>query len=242
MGWGVDDGGAFDDTLRAVCYAGVFALVVAASPARSARSWLAGLAIGLVALSVVALGSRMVPSLFPGRTCAADLAATRGRLSYPLGYWNALGALLALGAVLLVALAGLARTVAGRTLATAAVPLPAFAVFLTSSRGGAVAGAVGFVVLLLLSPQPRAAGDRGDPWAVTGTAVLVLASLSRDLFTDGRIRRRGIRHRGQRDAAADAGGGGARVHPQADGRRPGGAGAGAARGVGGGGRGRGRWR
>ena len=42
MGWGVDDGGAFDDTMRAVCYAGVFALVVVASPARSARSWLAG--------------------------------------------------------------------------------------------------------------------------------------------------------------------------------------------------------
>ena len=52
MGWGVDDGGAFDDTLRAVAYAGVFALVVVASPARSARSWLAGLGIGLVALSV----------------------------------------------------------------------------------------------------------------------------------------------------------------------------------------------
>ena len=47
------------------CYAGVFALVVVASPARSARSWLAGLAIGLVALSVLALGSRMIPSLFP---------------------------------------------------------------------------------------------------------------------------------------------------------------------------------
>ena len=66
MGWGVDDGGAFDDTLRAVAYAGVFALVVVASPARSARSWLAGLGIGLVALTVVALASRMAPSLLPG--------------------------------------------------------------------------------------------------------------------------------------------------------------------------------
>ncbi len=185
MGWGVDDGGAFDDTMRAVCYSGVFALVVAASPARSARSWLAGLAIGLVALSVVALGSRLVPSLFPGAAVPADLAATRARLSYPLGYWNALGALLALGAVLLVALAGMARTVAGRTFATAAVPLPAFAVFLTSSRGGAVAGAVGFVILLLLSPN-RVRLVTAVTIGGVGTAVLVIASLSRDLFTDGR--------------------------------------------------------
>ncbi len=186
MGWGVDDGGAFDDTLRAVCYAGVFTLVVAASPARSARSWLAGLAIGLVAVSVVSLGSRMLPSLFPEPDLSADLAATRGRLSYPLGYWNGLGALLALGAVLLVALAGMARTVAGRTWATAAVPLPAFAVFLTSSRGGAVAGAVGFVLLLVLSPN-RLRLVTAVTIGGIGTAVLVVASLSRDLFTDARI-------------------------------------------------------
>ena len=190
MGWGVDDGGAFDDTLRAVAYAGVFALVVVASPARSARSWLAGLGIGLVALTVVALASRMAPSLLPDPDLSAELAATRGRLSYPLGYWNALGALLALTAVLLVALAGLSRSVIGRALATAAVPLPALGVFLTSSRGGAVAGAVGLVVLLVLSPR-RVRLVTAVILGGTGAAILVLAAMSRELFTDGRIQAAG---------------------------------------------------
>ena len=185
MGWGVDDGAAFDDTLRAVVYAGVFVLVLVASPARSARAWLAGLAIGLVALALLALGSRMIPSLFPDNDLVSVLPEVRGRLSYPLGYWNALGAVLAFASVLLMGLAGLARSVVGRSLATAAIPLTTLGVFLTSSRGGAVAGAVGLVLLFALSKNRLrlvAAAVIGG----TGSVVLVLAAVSRDLFTDGR--------------------------------------------------------
>ena len=185
MGWGVDDGGAFDETMRAAGYAGVFALVVVASPARSARAWLAGLAIGLVAVSVLALGSRMIPSLFPTQDVVQALPEARGRLSYPLGYWNGLGALLALGSVLLLAMAGLARTVQGRALATAAIPLPTLGVFLTSSRGGAVSGAVGLVLLFLLSPYRLRLAVSGAIAGI-GSAVLVEAAVTRDLFTDGR--------------------------------------------------------
>jgi O-antigen ligase len=136
-------------------------------------------------LSLLALGSRMIPSLFPAQDLFTVLPETRGRLSYPIGYWNALGALLALAAVLLVALAGLAQSVIGRALATAAIPLPALGVFLTSSRGGAVAGAVGLVILLLLSPR-RVRLVTAVALGGVGTAVLVVATLSRDLFTDGR--------------------------------------------------------
>ena len=185
MGWGVDDGAAFDDTLRAVVYTGVFVLVLVASPARSARAWLAGLAIGLVALALLALGSRMIPSLFPENDLVSALPEVRGRLSYPLGYWNALGAVLAFASVLLMGLAGLSRSVVGRSLATAAIPLTTLGVFLTSSRGGAVAGAVGLVVLFALSKNRLrlvAAAVIGG----AGSVVLVLAAVSRDLFTDGR--------------------------------------------------------
>jgi O-antigen ligase len=186
MGWGVDDGGAFDDALRAVVYTGVFALVVVASPARSARDWLAGLAIGLVAVSVLAVGSRLIPSLFPESDLVTALPEVRGRLSYPLGYWNALGALLALTSVLLMGLAGLSRTVVGRSFATAAIPLPTLGVFLTSSRGGAVAGAVGLVILFALS-RNRVRLVAAGTIAGAGSAVLVVAAVGRDLFTDGRV-------------------------------------------------------
>ena len=102
MGWGVDDGGAFDETMRAAGYAGVFALAAVAPPGPQRRVWLAGLAIGVVAVSVLALGSRMIPSLFPTQDVVQALPEARGRLSYPLGYWNGLGALLALGSALLL--------------------------------------------------------------------------------------------------------------------------------------------
>ena len=119
----------------------------------------------------------------------AALPEARGRLSYPLGYWNGLGAVLALACVLLIAMAGTARSPLGRALATAAIPLPALAVFLTSSRGGALAGAVGLVLLFVL--QPPAACRLVAAAAIGGvcTAILVLAALSRDLFIDGRTKR-----------------------------------------------------
>ncbi|MBN1530619.1 MAG: O-antigen ligase family protein [Thermoleophilaceae bacterium] len=186
MGWGVDDGGAFDDALRAIVYTGVFALVLVAAPARSARAWLNGLAIGLVAMSVLALGSRMVPSLFSEGDLVTALPEVRGRLSYPLGYWNALGAVLGMTTVLLMGLAGLSRTVTGRSLATAAIPLSALGVFLTSSRGGALAGAVGLVTLFALS-RHRVRLVAAAVIGGTGSAVLVLAAVGRDLFTDGQV-------------------------------------------------------
>ena len=69
------------------------------------RSALAGIGAGLVAVCLVALGSRLL-ALGPGD---ADLVSTfpssAGRLSYPTGYWNALGAMAAMAVPVLVWLA-----------------------------------------------------------------------------------------------------------------------------------------
>ncbi len=42
IAWASDNGGAFDEGVRAMGYVGVFALVVLASPAGSGRAWLTG--------------------------------------------------------------------------------------------------------------------------------------------------------------------------------------------------------
>ena len=115
----------------------------------------------------------------------AALPETAGRLSYPLGYWNGLGATLALAAVLLIALAGTARSTLGRAAATAAIPMPTLAVFLTSSRGASIALAVGLVLLFVFGRERlRMAVATTIGGVVAG--ALVLASTSRDLFIDGR--------------------------------------------------------
>jgi hypothetical protein len=122
---------------------------------------LAGVAGGVVVVSLYALLTR----LFPGGIGDSAEAVAGLRLDEPFGYANALG-ILAVLAILL--LAGLTlespRTEAGAAGSASLVPL-ATVLWLTLSRGAIVALAAGAVVLVLL------AHDRAQALA----AVLVLA-------------------------------------------------------------------
>jgi hypothetical protein len=136
------------------------ALVIAtALLGRRGGARLAEPALALGALVVVGYGllGRLVPDLVH----AVPSASAGGRLDQPLTYWNAMGALGAVGLVLCVRVAGDAtRPVALRCAAAAgAVPLIT-GVYLTFSRGALAAAAAGVVVLLALAPgftQLRAA-------------------------------------------------------------------------------------
>ncbi len=157
MIWASDDGGAFTDVLRVAEYLGIFVLVLLVSPRGSARTWLAGLAAGIVALAAWALVSRFLPGLPGGEeNIATFLPDAQGRLSYPIGYWNALGACMALGAVLLTWLGANASTRLARALAVAGIPICGLALYMTASAGAALATAVGAAALLVLGPaRPR---------------------------------------------------------------------------------------
>ena len=173
MTWGNDDGEAFTDVLRITSYLGLVLLVVLVSPRGSARVWLTGLAIGIAGLAAWALLSRFEPSLPGGdENIATFLPDASGRLSYPIGYWNALAACMAAGAVLLAWLGAHAYSRAGRALAVGALPIVGLALYMTSSAGGALAAGVGVVVLLLLAPsRPRLVA--GMLLGGAGAAVLV---------------------------------------------------------------------
>src|SRR5688572_26924247 len=76
-------------------------------------------------------------------------------MSYPLGYWNPVGVLAAVGIILCGHLASSTRDPwAARVLGAAAVPLLAAALFFTYSRGATWA-AVGAVVVFVLVGRPR---------------------------------------------------------------------------------------
>lgn len=141
--WAGDDGAVFVEIVRALFYLGLFGLVIIVSGREGARPWLGGLAIGLTAVALAGLASRFDPSIggdaFPG-----------SRLNYPIGYWNGLATCAALAIVLLAWHAVAARTRLARSLATAALPLPALAIFLSGSRGGVAAAAVGLALLFAL--------------------------------------------------------------------------------------------
>jgi O-Antigen ligase len=184
ISWASDDGAAFVEAVRVLSYLGLFALVLIVSPRASARYWLSGLALGIVVVACVALASRFEPSFGAQHAIGRFLPVARGRLTYPIGYWGGLGAIMAMGAVLLVWLGAHAKTLAARALAVATIPLPILTIYYASSRGGVAAGVVGLAALVLLGPARErllaclALGGAG------GAGLILLAS-DRSELLDG---------------------------------------------------------
>ena len=155
MLWGSDNGRAYEDVVRTLFYLGIFVLAVLAAARGDAMSWLAGLALGLVAVAGIALGARFEPSLFgnPEVEIVEQLPAALGRLTYPVGYWNGLAAAMATALTLLAWLAARSRGPLARCASTAAIPAVLLALWMTDSRGGLVAAALGIAVVLTFTQR-----------------------------------------------------------------------------------------
>lgn len=95
--------------------------------------------------------TRLAPDVW-----AVDPSRVVERLGYPVGYWNALGLLAAIGGVMTFALTSDDREPpVGRVLSAAALPVLGATLLLTFSRGAIAAGVVGLVVLIVAG-RPRA--------------------------------------------------------------------------------------
>ncbi|MFN8175120.1 MAG: O-antigen ligase family protein [Solirubrobacteraceae bacterium] len=160
---------------RMVLYAGALLAGVAAFADRSTlRAVEPALAAGAALVVVYGISERLLPGLLSfERSRAAG-----GRLDQPLTYWNAMGALAAIGMVLCVRVAGDARRghVMAAAAGAAAVPL-ALGAYLSLSRGALAALAVGILLLLLLDPTRRQLRAAGALLAAGGLAVAVSVPL-----------------------------------------------------------------
>ena len=152
--WAPLGGKAQDDLQRLLLYLGFFLAAMALLREVRVRRWLEPAVAG-GALIVVGYG--LVERLLPGLFEFDRSRTASGRLEQPLTYWNAEGAIAAVGLLLAVRLAGdPGRPKALRAAAAAGgVPL-GLGVYLTFSRGALAAVAVGMVVLFALAPQGRA--------------------------------------------------------------------------------------
>ena len=130
--------------------------------------------------------SRMEPNLLPVENIVSFLPSTENRLSYPLGYWNGLAHLMALGLPLVVWLASAARLTVVRAVSAAAIPLMALAGYLTLSRGGMAAAAVAMIVLVAIYPR-RMRLLPAIGLGTIGSALLISAAAQRGDFQDGVI-------------------------------------------------------
>jgi len=144
---------AVAEAQRMMLYAGVLVAGMAAfADRRTLRAVEPALAAGAAIVVTYGISERLLPGLLSfERSRAAG-----GRLDQPLTYWNAMGALAAIGVVLCMRLAGDARRtrVTAAAAGIAAVPL-GLGAFLSLSRGALAALAVGVLLLLLLSPTRR---------------------------------------------------------------------------------------
>src|SRR6185503_352620 len=181
--WAASAEKAFNEFDRVFLFLAIFALAVVASPRGSARRWLAGLALGLTAVGVIALVSRLFPHSFEAPAELAQSFPTASkRLSFPVDYWNALATLVAFAIPCLLYFAAEARA-AVRGLAVAPLPALTATLYLTSSRGGWVAAGIAIVVLIALTSRRWAtAGALLIGGAASAGAVAVL--LARDELVD----------------------------------------------------------
>jgi O-antigen ligase len=171
---------------QAVLYAGTFALV-AWTGRRLVSPFLDGIAAGLCVVALLALISRFFPSLIAEPTGNKLIAGASTRLSYPLGYWNALAALVALALPLLIRVAVDEARGAARALALAPVPALAAVVYLASSRTGAVTLLAGAAVFVACTPRRwPALGALVIAGAFGGVAALWLSR--EKTLTDGPLR------------------------------------------------------
>src|SRR4051794_30027457 len=135
--------------------------------------------LALAAGALVVIGYGLAGRLLPGVVHLSASARAGGRLEQPLTYWNATGALAAIGLVLVARIAGdRGRHSAVRTAAAAAAAPLGLGVYLSFSRGALAAGAVGLVVLVVLCPtraQGRAALAAAVAAALAGAAGGALA-------------------------------------------------------------------
>jgi len=178
MSWSIAPDSSLEEAARTFAYLAVFAAALMAGRVvpQATPAVLGGILIAAVAVAGWALLTRV----FPGELGSATLGA---RLAEPLGYWNALGAMAAIGLPAAIWLG--ARKDGGpvsSALAYPALGVLALVVLLTQSRGALGASAVAIALWLAVVPLRL----RTIPLLVLpalAVAPVAAWALSKDVFT-----------------------------------------------------------
>jgi tetratricopeptide (TPR) repeat protein len=175
--WAADDANAFLEFNRVCLYVAVVLLSFTIRSPTTVGRWCDGIVLGISATIGLSLFARFFPQVVNGSTGFAVLQRGQVRLNYPLGNWNALAVFAAMAIPLALRSALLATSRVLRGLAIAPVPALAAAIYLTSSRTGAVVAALGVGVFFFLVRQ-RVATVAALVAAAAGSAVAVVAVAS----------------------------------------------------------------
>jgi O-antigen ligase len=156
---------------RGLIYAVAAAALLLVVTREPVSSLVAGIVAGSTIVALYALATRA----FPERLGGASDPIGGDQLAAPIGYWNALGLLLAFGLLLGAGLA-LHGSASVRMLAGAALIPLAAALYLTFSRGAILALLVGVLVFVFTERRVVAWLPRGR--LLAGTALIAVAAVA----------------------------------------------------------------
>lgn len=134
---------------RSVDYVGLVALAVCLLDRDVWRSAAGGLVFGALLVCVIAVGTRLAPSVFG--VDHIDRALHLDRLAYPFGYWNAVAAWGAMCTALGLTWSVHDTSRVRRAIALGLVPVAGTMTYLTYSRAGVAGAAVAVIASVLLS-------------------------------------------------------------------------------------------
>jgi O-antigen ligase len=139
---------SFVEADRELVYLSFFlaAFLIAQTDQRRQR-FAEGLAIALTLVALLGLASRLLPHVLE----VSDSLGSGPRLRYPLGYWNANGAIFGVAVAMLLWSSRRSAWTALRWASVAALPAVLLALYFTYSRGGLLALAIAAGVTIALS-------------------------------------------------------------------------------------------
>jgi tetratricopeptide (TPR) repeat protein len=151
---------------RVLVYLAFFlAAFLIAQTDESRQRFAEGVAIGVAITVLLGLASRLLPHVL-------DVSTSLGsgpRLRYPLGYWNANGAMCGIAIPMLLWMSRNARWSALRWASVAIMPAVGLTLYFTYSRGGVLSLAIGALCLIALS--------RDRLWMLATLAIAGLGAL-----------------------------------------------------------------
>ena len=188
IAWAPLGGPAADAVERALLYTG--ALLVAVAVLRS-RMVLRAVEPVLAGGATIVIGYGLAGRLLPGIVELERSERAGGRLEQPITYWNAEGALAAVGFVLCAAVAGdRSRPAPLRAAAAAATAPLGMGVYLSYSRGALAVAVLGLVVLVAAAPSPMQLRAATLALAAGAAAAAIAAALPGVAALEGTDRER----------------------------------------------------
>jgi hypothetical protein len=143
--WSESAGRTVLEAERSIVYLAGVVLVLLVARRSGYKTILAGVWAASLVVATFALATKLLPGRFERFDSIGGV-----RLAEPLGYWNALGALAAIGAVLGLGLAAQARRPGVRAAAASSVPVLVATLYFTFSRGAWFALAAGLIATTAL--------------------------------------------------------------------------------------------